>query len=195
MNNASRTLAQLSSGEKGTSRYLAYELLKGQADYNAQTDVWAFGMTVFVSISCITSSVSTSHFTLMLKELVNRRRPYEGRSDIQAMAAILDRGLPPLPPSISSLEARAFEICRLCWQFNPSNRPVMSNIVERIEAKPHWVVTTAAAQASERRRRTEPNFVCPVPGCGSTFTRHFNLKGISCMPLDLNSRTEDTSWC
>jgi krueppel-like factor 4 len=24
-----------------------------------------------------------------------------------------------------------------------------------------------------------PNFLCPVPGCGSTFTRHFNLKGMS----------------
>ncbi|TDL19978.1 hypothetical protein BD410DRAFT_726501 [Rickenella mellea] len=39
------------------------------------------------------------------------------------------------------------------------------------------VTTHATADASQRRRRTEANFVCPVPGCGSTFTRHFNLKG------------------
>lgn len=40
------------------------------------------------------------------------------------------------------------------------------------------VTTTATAEASERRRKTDANFACPVPGCGSTFTRHFNLKGI-----------------
>lgn len=39
------------------------------------------------------------------------------------------------------------------------------------------VTTNATADASQRRRRTEATFVCPVPGCGSTFTRHFNLKG------------------
>ncbi|KAG6337099.1 hypothetical protein ID866_1973 [Astraeus odoratus] len=31
--------------------------------------------------------------------------------------------------------------------------------------------------ASHRRRKQEANFLCPVPGCGSTFTRSFNLKG------------------
>ena len=39
------------------------------------------------------------------------------------------------------------------------------------------VTTTATAEASERRRKADANFYCPVPGCGSTFTRHFNLKG------------------
>lgn len=40
------------------------------------------------------------------------------------------------------------------------------------------VTTHATADASQRRRRTEAAFKCPVPGCGSTFTRHFNLKGM-----------------
>lgn len=39
------------------------------------------------------------------------------------------------------------------------------------------VTTTATAEASAIRRKNDANFVCPVPGCGSTFTRHFNLKG------------------
>ena len=39
------------------------------------------------------------------------------------------------------------------------------------------VTSPATEEASRRRRRTDANFVCPVPGCGSTFTRHFNLKG------------------
>ncbi|GJE89950.1 hypothetical protein PsYK624_060640 [Phanerochaete sordida] len=36
---------------------------------------------------------------------------------------------------------------------------------------------TADGDASQTRRRQPANFACPVPGCGSVFTRHFNLKG------------------
>lgn len=39
------------------------------------------------------------------------------------------------------------------------------------------VTTTATQTASANRRRNDANFRCPVPGCGSTFTRRFNLKG------------------
>lgn len=41
------------------------------------------------------------------------------------------------------------------------------------------VTTPSTADASQKRRKQPANFVCPVPGCGSTFTRHFNLKGES----------------
>ena len=40
------------------------------------------------------------------------------------------------------------------------------------------VTTPSTADASQKRRKQPANFVCPVPGCGSTFTRHFNLKGL-----------------
>ncbi|KAF8492580.1 hypothetical protein F5888DRAFT_1806714 [Russula emetica] len=43
-------------------------------------------------------------------------------------------------------------------------------------ARPN-VTTTATADASMKRRINDAKFQCPVPGCGSTFTRHFNLKG------------------
>ncbi|KAG6868321.1 hypothetical protein C0993_005047 [Termitomyces sp. T159_Od127] len=43
-------------------------------------------------------------------------------------------------------------------------------------SKPN-VTTGRTANASQRRRKQEATFVCPVPGCGSTFTRSFNLKG------------------
>lgn len=39
------------------------------------------------------------------------------------------------------------------------------------------VTTPSTADASRQRRKQPANFQCPVPGCGSTFTRHFNLKG------------------
>ena len=39
------------------------------------------------------------------------------------------------------------------------------------------VTTPSTADASQKRRKQPANFPCPVPGCGSVFTRHFNLKG------------------
>ncbi|KAL0067721.1 hypothetical protein AAF712_005161 [Marasmius tenuissimus] len=39
------------------------------------------------------------------------------------------------------------------------------------------VTTGRTAKASHNRRKQEATFHCPVPGCGSTFTRSFNLKG------------------
>lgn len=57
-----------------------------------------------------------------------------------------------------------------------------TNAAASVVSKPN-VTTTATAEASERRRKTDANFACPVPGCGSTFTRHFNLKGPLCRSL------------
>lgn len=45
-----------------------------------------------------------------------------------------------------------------------------------VVSKPN-VTTGRTANASHKRRKQDANFVCPVPGCGSTFTRSFNLKG------------------
>jgi len=39
------------------------------------------------------------------------------------------------------------------------------------------VTTGRTANASHRRRKQDANFACDVPGCGSTFTRGFNLRG------------------
>ncbi|KAF9260005.1 hypothetical protein L218DRAFT_932993 [Marasmius fiardii PR-910] len=39
------------------------------------------------------------------------------------------------------------------------------------------VTNGRTARVSHNRRKQEATFHCPVPGCGSTFTRSFNLKG------------------
>ncbi|KAI0663533.1 hypothetical protein C8Q70DRAFT_906176 [Cubamyces menziesii] len=46
-----------------------------------------------------------------------------------------------------------------------------------MQVEKQQVTTSATQAASASRRRNEANFVCPVPGCGSTFTRRFNLRG------------------
>ncbi|KAG8864608.1 hypothetical protein FRB96_005112 [Tulasnella sp. 330] len=50
------------------------------------------------------------------------------------------------------------------------------------------VTTTATQAASAQRRRNDAIFKCPVPGCGSTFTRRFNLRG------HLRSHTEEKPY-
>jgi hypothetical protein len=46
-----------------------------------------------------------------------------------------------------------------------------------LQVEKQQVTTSATQMASASRRRNEAHFVCPVPGCGSTFTRRFNLRG------------------
>jgi hypothetical protein len=53
-----------------------------------------------------------------------------------------------------------------------------------LQVEKQQVTTSATQMASASRRRNEAHFVCPVPGCGSTFTRRFNLRG-RCYELTL----------
>lgn len=46
-----------------------------------------------------------------------------------------------------------------------------------LQVEKQQVTTTATMAASANRRRNEAAYKCPVPGCGSTFTRRFNLRG------------------
>ncbi|KDQ21281.1 hypothetical protein BOTBODRAFT_99602 [Botryobasidium botryosum FD-172 SS1] len=54
-----------------------------------------------------------------------------------------------------------------------------------LQVEKQHVTTTATQAASASRRRNDALFKCPVPGCGSTFTRRFNLRG------HLRSHTEE----
>ncbi|KAL4062872.1 hypothetical protein V8B97DRAFT_1947834 [Scleroderma yunnanense] len=55
----------------------------------------------------------------------------------------------------------------------PAQQPINTGITVTKQT----VTSERTAGASHRRRKQEANFLCPVPGCGSTFTRSFNLKG------------------
>lgn len=52
-----------------------------------------------------------------------------------------------------------------------------------LQVEKQHVTTTATQAASASRRRNDAIFKCPVPGCGSTFTRRFNLRGGSAVSL------------
>ncbi|KAI6032829.1 hypothetical protein F5J12DRAFT_700142, partial [Pisolithus orientalis] len=57
-----------------------------------------------------------------------------------------------------------------------------------LQVEKKQVTTSATQAASASRRRNEAHFICPVPGCGSTFTRRFNLRG------HLRSHTEERPY-
>lgn len=60
---------------------------------------------------------------------------------------------------------------------DPYELPAVTRLPPIQQVERHQVTTSATQTASANRRRNEANFHCPVPGCGSTFTRRFNLKG------------------
>ncbi|KAL5504702.1 hypothetical protein ACEPAH_7365 [Sanghuangporus vaninii] len=116
---ASRSLANLSSGIRGTSRYLAYELVAPVPSCHTQkTDVWAFGMTVY--------------------ELAFRQRPFAGLTDFQVVSAIMHYDLPRLPtldPFDHHFERKEIfkAICVDCWKLDPVDRPDMSAISNKLK--------------------------------------------------------------
>ncbi|EJC98188.1 WD40 repeat-like protein [Fomitiporia mediterranea MF3/22] len=122
MMSATRSLVNFSSGIRGTSRYLACELLalSGQSTgHTKQTDIWAFGMAVF--------------------ELLTRQRPFADLSDSQAIAAIARNELPVLPPVSEYWASRGkevlqdlWDVCLDCWERNPADRPDMNSILQKL---------------------------------------------------------------
>jgi hypothetical protein len=60
---------------------------------------------------------------------------------------------------------------------SPATPGAMCRLPPIFQVERQQVTTSATQAASASRRRNEANFLCPVPGCGSTFTRRFNLRG------------------
>jgi hypothetical protein len=64
-----------------------------------------------------------------------------------------------------------------------SSLPSMPRLPPILQVEKQQVTTSATQAASASRRRNEAHFMCPVPGCGSTFTRRFNLRGDTRAPF------------
>jgi len=129
-----------------------------------------------------------------------RDYPYEQTYTQQPSSSTPQPTMPPPPPQSPKLDA--FYVPTATEPFNqqqqdpspstptaePStqsgagaNHYPSSSGVPRLppilQVEKQQVTTSATQLASASRRRNEAHFVCPVPGCGSTFTRRFNLRG------------------
>lgn len=96
---------------------------------------------------------------------------YTHATTLMAAAAASANGAPSVNDMAHSLGA----------QFGNGNAPPRLPPILQVEKQ--QVTTSATQAASASRRRNEAHFVCPVPGCGSTFTRRFNLRGMSLIPF------------
>lgn len=108
----------------GTLPWMAPERFGINSDASGVTpeaDVWAFGMTAL--------------------ELFTRRAPFHGLKHVQVISRIMKGLLPDLPEAESTysrLTEKWWQICSLCWKYDPSQRPTMLQIVEMIvDAESH----------------------------------------------------------
>ncbi|KAI6124874.1 WD40-repeat-containing domain protein [Pisolithus croceorrhizus] len=101
----------------GSYPWMAPELLDS---YNASTegDVWAFGMTVL--------------------ELFTRLMPFPDCPRFEnVMYRLITKQLPSRPSEESTLSRMTdawWEICTSCWRYEPSSRPSMKEIMEKVKS-------------------------------------------------------------
>ncbi|TDL14288.1 kinase-like protein [Rickenella mellea] len=112
-------------------RWMAIELVKPRsqstdntnpstnvAEQTKESDVWAFGMVVY--------------------ELLTKSHPFAGIPDIQVLIIVVGGGLPNPPRDIKNrppIDQSLWELCKRCWNKEPSLRPTMSSIVAELKKK------------------------------------------------------------
>jgi serine/threonine protein kinase len=130
---------------KGAARWMAPELmapeLMSPADtppthefHTKATDVWAFGMVVYVRIN-ITYCECFGLLTVS-QEALSGKIPFENcRSEVQVMMSVMSRKLPAKPEDgmgLGKLFGVLWECCCSCWGHNPAERPRMTEVRERL---------------------------------------------------------------
>lgn len=103
-----------------------------------------------------------------------RRSPLSGEAERAPHAAYLyeQSRMMPSSSSLSMLSSPS-------WAGIGGSSSTGTRLPPILQVEKQQVTTSATQAASASRRRNEANFQCPVPGCGSTFTRRFNLRGQS----------------
>ncbi|THH06165.1 hypothetical protein EW145_g4263 [Phellinidium pouzarii] len=113
----------------GSIRWMAYELITGDVidtKHTKESDVWSFGMTVY---------------EMMAKELPYARFRHNG----QVIVTLMRKILPTRPASLNAWpeeKQRLWNICESCWNFDPSQRPTMAEIVKQVKAIRHVSLQT-----------------------------------------------------
>ncbi|KAG9125077.1 hypothetical protein FRC07_009066 [Ceratobasidium sp. 392] len=107
--------ASTSAGKAPTLRWAAPEVLQG-GDFTREADVYALGMTIF--------------------EILTGLIPFEGKSEIQAMTAILNNKHPAQPqesiPSSSKQGDIMWALLVRCWDSKPKTRPTAVEVRDQV---------------------------------------------------------------
>ena len=111
---------------------MAPEMLEDYCEATAPQDVWAFAMTALVISSPICARRLVAEF---LQELFTREDPFYPLRAVDIMMRIF-KGPPDRPSAENTcfcLTDEWWDICSECWHSDPSMRPTMLQVAEKIE--------------------------------------------------------------
>lgn len=116
---------------KGSAHWMAYELVAfiDTADVQIictkESDMWAFGMVIYVGSSLYFFFCYISHAHI-LQEIISGRLPYEHIKgpfpEFMIMHAIRGKELPVKPQVMNEEKEHLWNICIGCWKFDPKDR-------------------------------------------------------------------------
>ena len=116
----------------GSLPWMAPELFEVYREATAAQDVWAFAMTALVIFSPTCARRLIAEF---LQELFTREDPFFPCRGTTIMMRMM-KGLPDRPSAentCSRLTDEWWGICSECWHSDPSMRPTMLQVAEKIE--------------------------------------------------------------
>ena len=145
MSNSSSTIAQLSSTTKGTAQFWAPELLE-EDFHSAESDVWAFGMTIYVHSN--DNSWYVSILMRYFQELVQKEHPYKNAPIVRVVVMIMREQLPEwpfsqvTPTSSTAMDEELYDYLRnvsmQCWKLDPKERPQIKSVQMILSEKLEW---------------------------------------------------------
>lgn len=133
---------------KGTETHLAPELIESDESdsesetnsvavahlgvaHSKETDVWAFGMTVYVRLHIFFPSNILWKF---IKEIVVGQEPFKGKIAFVAISKGKTPKFEAMPSCTpDTLHRRLKQICQRCWTRSPALRPNMLAILAELE--------------------------------------------------------------
>lgn len=129
MNGPSQRIRQTQlSSIRGSLPWMAIELFKlGEVTYTKETDIWAFGMTVYVSLSedLAVLRIISNRLTQNWQELITRKRPYENVNNILALISTIGHGVKPSAPErleLATTDRRIlWKVCNVSWSNEPAD--------------------------------------------------------------------------
>ncbi|EJC99226.1 kinase-like protein [Fomitiporia mediterranea MF3/22] len=149
-------------GLRGSIRWMARELLDvpGDIRHTKETDVWAFGMTVY---EILTGEFPFAHLKL----------------DVFVVLAVMRGELPVRPPAFvewSETLQSIWSVCEKCWVSSPGNRVTMENIVVMlkenvVESDSDTVVEAERAEILPRETVTESQKITRIRPSGISLAR------------------------
>ncbi len=128
----------------GSTRWQAFELfdIRNDGAHTKMTDVWAFGMTVYVGYSNFIR-LNGSSADMSVTGTLTHNRPYHNVKRDPQVALMVSEGRKPVwrteapdvprhEPLDKEIEDFMWSICNKCWTINYEERPTMQMLTKEI---------------------------------------------------------------